>query len=64
MMPRDRYTFFSPPRRVANGEPRCTRRARTPARKADFSSWEGKIPRDVDSPLEGTGFEPSVPGHL
>jgi hypothetical protein len=36
-------------------------RARTPARKAGFSPWEGKIARDVDSPLEGGGFELSVP---
>jgi hypothetical protein len=26
-----------------------------------FSPWEGKIARDVDSPLEEDGFEPSVP---
>ena len=24
-------------------------------------AWEGKIPRDADSPLEGAGFELSVP---
>ena len=33
----------------------------THPRKAGFSPWEGKIARDADSPLEGTGFEPSVP---
>ena len=26
--------------------------------KSRRSPWEGKIPRNVDSPLEGTGFEP------
>jgi hypothetical protein len=26
-----------------------------------IQSSEGEIPRDNDSPLEGTGFEPSVP---
>jgi multidrug resistance efflux pump len=35
--------------------------SRTPARKAGLSPWEGKIPRDADCPLEGGGFEPSVP---
>ena len=33
----------------------------TPARKAGFSPWKGKIPRDVDSPLEETGFDLVVP---
>jgi hypothetical protein len=40
---------------------RASSATRTPARKAGLSPWEGKIARDVDSPLEGTGFEPSVP---
>src|SRR5271165_3399042 len=32
-----------------------------PREKPGFSTWEGEIPRDADSPLEGTGFESSVP---
>ena len=46
------------------GEPTVDRAAypaRTPARKAGFSPCEGEIPRDADSPLEESGFEPSVP---
>jgi hypothetical protein len=35
--------------------------ARTPARTAGLSPRDGKIPRDADCPLEGDGFEPSVP---
>src|SRR5262249_14100198 len=35
--------------------------ARTPARKAGFSTAARSFPRETDCPLEGTGFEPSVP---
>ena len=35
----------------------------TAPRKAGFSPWKGKIERDVDSPLEGDGFELFVPRH-
>jgi hypothetical protein len=35
--------------------------SRTTSTRMGFSTWEGEIPRDTDSPLEGTGFEPSVP---
>src|SRR3954467_4374708 len=34
---------------------------RLPMPRMGFSTWDGEIPRDTDSPLEGTGFEPSVP---
>src|SRR6516164_7532632 len=45
--------------RVAPRDARCTCRARIPAQRAGFSSWEGKIARDVDSPLEeGVSSEP------
>src|SRR6266853_5542629 len=33
----------------------------TPARKAGVLTHEDKVPRETDSPLEGDGFEPSVP---
>jgi hypothetical protein len=45
---------------VATANP-VTCRARTPARKAGFSPWAGKIARDADSPLEEDGFELVVP---
>src|SRR6202011_6311779 len=32
-----------------------------PARKAGFSTFESRSGRETDSPLEGSGFEPSVP---
>jgi hypothetical protein len=41
--------------------PGCTCRAQIPVQKAGFTRRQGKIARDVDSPLEGDGFEPSVP---
>src|SRR6266404_7948122 len=37
----------------------------TPARKAGvLVTHEDKVPRETDSPLEGSGFEPSVPRKL
>jgi len=33
----------------------------TPARKAGFLHHESRFGRETDSPLEGDGFEPSVP---
>src|SRR5271166_4332188 len=35
--------------------------SRTTSTRMGLSTWEGEIPRDTDSPLEGDGFEPSVP---
>src|SRR5271169_4381840 len=32
-----------------------------PREKPGFWVWDGEIPRDTDSPLEGTGFELAVP---
>jgi hypothetical protein len=39
--------------------------AQKPARKAGVLAHEDKVPPETDSPLEGAGFEPSVPsrGH-
>jgi hypothetical protein len=34
---------------------------RNPARKATVRAQEDKVSRETDSPLEGRGFEPSVP---
>ena len=40
---------------------RAENAARKPARKPGFLTHEDKVPRETDSPLEGAGFEPSVP---
>ena len=38
--------------------------ARIPARKPGFSTFKRECGRETDSPLEGDGFEPSVPGEI
>jgi hypothetical protein len=38
--------------------------ARKPARKAGVLDHEDRVPRETDSPLEGAGFEPSVPREI
>ena len=40
---------------------RAENAASKPARKAGVLDPEEKVPRETDSPLEGEGFEPSVP---
>jgi hypothetical protein len=40
---------------------RAARAGRKPARKAEVLAHEDKVPRETDSPLEGDGFELSVP---
>jgi hypothetical protein len=40
---------------------RAENAASKPARKAGVLDPEEKVPRETDSPLEGDGFEPSVP---
>ena len=41
--------------------PRRLPRPAHPREKPGFWVWDGEIPRDTDFPLEGKGFEPSVP---
>jgi len=69
---RDRSLAWSPENRSGRATsrvaPNCCRAdapaGPTPARKAGFSPWEGKIARDADSPLEGSGFELPVRGAM
>ena len=49
------------PRHARLCRPRRLPHPARPREKPGFSTWEGEIPRDTDSPLEGDGFEPSVP---
>src|SRR5271169_4447705 len=49
------------PRHARLCRPRRLPHPARPREKPGFSTWEGEIPRDTDSPLEGDGFELSVP---